>query len=153
MDGDAQSITLTYDILLLDTIKKMRDYYAEGNEERYYKYFEVAIQLVLPHLDLEIRKGVETDFRKLREEEKRIKESTANDQTKRIQLITLKESFATAHRYYIMLALTKVGIVKASEEGRIDFSSIDIENMKRVIRAGTGLPSAVKEAGIDQGGE
>ena len=150
MDGDAQNITLTYDILLLDTIKKMRDCYAESNEEKYYKYFEVAIQLVMPHLEIDIKKGVEADFRKLREEEKRIKDTQANDQTKKLELMKLKDDFATAHRYYIMLVLTKVGIVKTSEEGLIDFKSVDIEDMKHVIRAGGGLPSAVERSGLNK---
>jgi hypothetical protein len=148
MDGDAGTISLTFDILLLDTIKRMRDYYADDDKERYYKYFEVALQLVLPHLDLEIRKGIEGDFKKLKIEEAKIAEVEANEQTRKIARLKLREGFATAHRYYIMLALTKVGIVKTSEEGLIDFNSIEIDTLKRVIRAGSGLPSSLKEAGL-----
>lgn len=146
--GDGQNVTLTFDILLLDTIKRMRDNYADNNQERYYKYFEIALQLVLAHLDIEIRKGVETDFKKLKSEEKKIKESGANEQTKKLELLKIQESFANDHRYYIMLALTKVGIVRTSEEGLIDFDSIEVESLKRVIRAGSGLPSSLKEAGL-----
>lgn len=146
--GDGQNVTLTFDILLLDTIKRMRDNYADNNQERYFKYFEIALQLVLPHLDIEIRKGIETDFKKLRSEEAKIKDTTANEQTKKLEYLKLQESFATAHRYYIMLALTKVGIVRTSEEGLIDFDSIEVESLKRVIRAGSGLPSSLKEAGL-----
>jgi len=149
MDGEAQQVSLTYDILLLDTIKLMRNHYADNDQDRYYKYFEIALQLVLPHLDVEIRKGAETDFRKLKLEEKRIADSTANETTKKLQSLKLRESFADAHRYYIMLALTKVGIVKTSEEGLIDFSSVEVEALKRVVRdTGGGLPSSIKEAGL-----
>lgn len=148
MDDNPQNITLSYDILVLDTIKKMRDTYAEDSQEKYYKYFEVAIQLVLPHLDIEIRKEVENDFKQLKKMIKETNAKDSNDQTKKIEILKLKEDFATTHRYYIMLALTKVGIVRASEEGLIDFNSIEIDAIKRAIRAGGGLPSALKEAKI-----
>jgi hypothetical protein len=146
METEGQDVTLTYNSLVLDTILKMRDSQAAGNLEKYTIYFEYALQLLLPHFHIDVRKEIQADHDILKQAIRDINQKESNDQSKKNKVLAARESFANSHRYYVMMALTKVGIVKVSEEGVIDFSSIDIETMKGIIRSsGQGVMKAVDE--------
>jgi len=142
--GEDTQTALTYNYLVLDTIQKMRDAQAEGNRDKYFVYFDYAMGFAIHHLDLDTRRKVEDSRKTLKTELKRIKEQVdLNDQTRKLMILELKESFANAHRYYVMLVLSKIGVVKVSEEGVIDFNDFDIDELAKVVRSDRGLNSAM----------
>lgn len=145
MEGqETQSLTHTY--LLLDTIKRMRDANADDQIDRYYKQCRFGLELIISYLSPEIRKDIDTDFKTLRAEIERINnDSSLNEESKKNEILKLKNSFADSHEYYIMASLGKVGIITVSEEGLIDFSSTDLERVKRIVRDSDGLDKAVEK--------
>ncbi len=148
--GDDQPTALTYNFLVLDTIQKMRDAQAAGDKDKYFVYFDYAMGFAIHHLDTDTRRKIE-DARKLfAKEVRKIKEGSMHDDEKRKDMQALKEDFANNHRYYVMLTLSKIGIVKVMDEGVIDFNELDIEGLKRVVRSDRGLEAAM-DANIKKG--
>lgn len=139
-----EDVSLNYTWLVLDTVRKMRDGKAKGDTAEYYTHFEFSIQMLLAYIDAEEREKIERDFREYRKLLKAIKDGDANEQTKKRNILLLKEDFADAHRYYVMAALSKAGIIKVSDEGLIDFEKKDINEVRAIVRSGGGVSSTVK---------
>lgn len=130
----AVDINFNYNYLLIQTILKMRDAQAKGEIKEYWIYFEYAMGLVLSHIDFNVRGEIEKDFAVLQEAIRKVRKSNLNEQTKNILINKLCEDFANNHRFYIMQALNRIGIVKVEDEGIIDFDKIDIDTMTQIIR-------------------
>lgn len=140
-------INFNYNYLLIQTILKMRDAQAKGEIKEYWIYFEYAMGLVLSHIDFDVRGEIEKDFAVLQEAVRKIKKSNLNEQTKTTLINKLFEDFANSHRFYIMQALNRIGIVKVEDEGVIDFDKIDIDTMTQIIRNSySSLEKAVEKA-------
>ena len=142
-----QDVTLNYNYLLLDTIKKMRDSQASKDQDSSWTHFKFALKLVNPYLPMEIRKDIEEDYRRLEEKIKEIKECKENEETRKNRIRKLKDSFGEAHEYYIMSALSRVGIIKVTDEGVLDLDELDLATqVKGIIRASSkGLIKAVED--------
>lgn len=123
-----------YNYLLVQTILKMRDAQADNATAKYWTYFEYALGLVISHLDFQLRGEIQQDYAILATAINKIKTSKINPQTKTMMINRIKEDFADAHRFYIMQALNRVGVVKVEDEGLIDFESTDIDMMTRIVR-------------------
>jgi hypothetical protein len=123
-----------YNYLLVQTILKMRDAQSDEDIPRYWTYFEYGIGLVISHLDFKLRGEIEQDYTLLRAAFNKINNSSLNPQTKKTVTNRIKEDFANAHRFYIMQALNRVGIVKVEDEGIIDFESTDLDILTKAVR-------------------
>lgn len=123
-----------YNYLLVQTILKMRDAQAEERASQYWVYFEYGLGLVVSHLDFQLRGEIQQDYALLMAAIQKINSSKVNDASKKSLAIRLKEDFANAHRFYIMQALNRVGVVRIEDEGVIDFESTDIDTFTKVVR-------------------
>ena len=135
MEQNDTTIALNYNWLVLDTIRKARDAKAAGNKETYAIYSEYALQLLIPYISRELRFVCEADYKLLVDAIASIKSHSENEQSRKMQIIELRADFADAHRSFTMAALAKVGIVKVTEEGVIDFSILDLDQMKAIVHS------------------
>lgn len=136
-DSSGIENNFNYNYLLIQTILKMRDALADGDIERYWVYFEVALKLVISHLDFQLKGEIQQDYAVLEAALKKIqnlKDSELNAQSKKALINKLKCDFANAHNFYIMQALNRVGVVKVEDEGVIDFESVDLDTMTKIVR-------------------
>jgi hypothetical protein len=136
-----------YNYLLVQTILKMRDAQAEA---QYWTYFEYAMGLVVSHLDFQLKGEIQQDYGILAAAIVKIHNSSVNPQTKITLINRIKEDFANAHRFYIMQALNRVGVVRVEDEGVIDFESTDLDTMTRIVR---DLPNGTVSAFAAQEGK
>ena len=132
---DADYLNYNYNYLVIQTIMKMRDAKAEHAKYQYWTFFEFAIQLVLSYLEPGIAAYIQKDFNEMDARIQAIKHSKSlSDKTKEMSVDILHEEFADRHRYYVLKALNKIGIVKVSEDGDIDFGKLDLQVMSDIIR-------------------
>jgi hypothetical protein len=134
MQTAQQDTTNKYDWLVLNTIQLMRDAKSVNNSEQYWVHFEFAAQLLIPYLDLEIRKRMDLDIAILDKEVSRIKAEQRNDITRKNMINTIRDEFADSHRGFFMPALSKVGITKVQDEALIDFSKLTIDQIADIVR-------------------
>jgi len=155
VDIEKQDINLNYTWLVLDTIRQMRNAAANQERERYVVQTEFALQLLLSYFTPGTRKAIETDFKTLREEIDKIKkEKNLNEISRKQKILNIKVDFADAHRSFCMAALSKVGIIKVMEEGKIDLSTRDINEISHAIRhSGASVKKAIEEAVKPKEGE
>ena len=133
---DADYLNYNYNYLVIQTIMKMRDAKAEHAKYQYWTYFEFAIQLVLSYLEPGIAAYIQQDFNVMDEKIQAMKRTSGlSDKTREMTTDLLHEEFADRHRYYILKALNKIGIVKVSEDGDIDFGKLDLQVMSDIIKA------------------
>lgn len=143
---DQKEVGINYLWLVLDTIRRMRDAQAQGRLDEYYTQFEYALQLLLPHIELETRANIEEDFATLMEKIVAIKETEDNEQTKKARVQAIRVDFADTHRYFIMEALPRASIYKVSDEGVLDFNKHKLEETTEIIRNSGGLASTIARA-------
>ena len=136
---DADYLNYNFNYLVIQTIMKMRDAKADGDKRRYWVYFEFAIQLVLSYLEPGILAYIQKDFDTMEEQIQLIQhDMRIADKTKEVSIDFLHSDFSDRHRYFILKALNKIGIVKVSEDGDIDFDKLDLQLMAQIIRKGHG---------------
>ena len=123
-----------YNYLLVQTILKMRDAQAEDAISQYWVYFEYAMGLVISHLDFQLKGEIQQDYTILATAFNKINDSSLNPESKKALIKSLEADFANAHRFYIMQALNRVGVVRVEDEGIIDFESTDLDTMTRIVR-------------------
>lgn len=152
-DAPEQQGSNTFDWLVLDTLRRMRDAQAEGDTARYFTHFEYAFQMVIPWLSLKTRDAVQKDYDKYTLLTKSIRDSTVNDATKSIELRALKENFANAHRVLIFASLSRLGIIHVSDEGVINFETLDIDQMAAIVRSQKGLEKITRKVMGKQEGD
>jgi hypothetical protein len=141
----AKEVGINYLWLVLDTIRRMRDAQAQARLDEYYVQFEYGLQLLLPHIDIEIRASIEDDFKTLQLGIEQIKREDQNPQSRKLAVQGLKCDFADTHRYFIMEALPRASIYKVLEEGVMDFTKHDLAETTEIIRhSSQGLPSTIK---------
>ena len=114
---------------------------------KHWTYFKFVFNRLLPYMDPKLRKALELD----REEEKRlefeIEGSKFPSPTKNNLREKLRLNFIEQHEAYIYLNLPRTGIIQLQEDGVIDFTKHDFEEMSKIVRHGSGgFASAVKEA-------
>lgn len=142
---------LTFQFLYLDTLRKMRDSEANQDDHKYYTYFKFALQMGMGYLDVSQREKIETDHKKMQQDTAiLISADGKNVETKKFEINMLKLHFAETHEYYLMAALQRLGIVKIMDDGLIDFEKEDIGTLKKIVREGSGLPTAIKRV-LDDG--
>lgn len=136
MPDEASNIenNFNYNYLLVQTILKMRDAQADETISRYWTYFEYGMGLVISHLDFQLKGEIQQDYAILQAAFTKINNTNLNDASKKTLINRLKEDFANAHRFYIMQALNRVGIVRVEDEGVIDFESTDLDTFTKIIR-------------------
>jgi hypothetical protein len=115
---------------------------------------EFALQLLLSYFTPSTRTKINEDFNTLRSEIDKIKkDKELNEISRKQKILNLRIDFADAHRSFCMAALSKVGIIKVMEEGKIDLDNRDINELSHAIRhSGSSVKSAVEEA-VKSGGE
>jgi hypothetical protein len=130
---------------------KMNDAYANGDAYKYFIYFRFALQMIAPFLDIKQKKIIEEDYNKLKLEIFQIEQDkTKADKSKKVEILKLKEEFANNYSSYIVLGLTHTGGIKVSTDGDIEFDEESLQLAKTMIRAGSGLPTAVERAGVEK---
>jgi hypothetical protein len=137
--GDANiDVNFNYNYLVIQTTMKMRDAKAKQDWWEYWVHFEFAIQLVLSYLEPAVAKEIQLDFDEMDKKIQALgvacKAGQIAEKTKEIQLNELRREFSDRHRYYVLKALNKIGIVKVAEDGIVDFDSTDLKTMATVIR-------------------
>lgn len=138
-------INLSYNWLVLDSIKKMRDAQARKDQEQFVILFDFCLRLLIPYIAIELKEQIDTDRRTLLMETTRIKRDEKNYETAKKKILDLRVDFADAHLGYVMGALSTVGIVQVRDDGIINFNKIDIETTQNIIRqSGMGLAKAVE---------
>lgn len=121
---------------------KMRDAKAEHAKYQYWVYFEFAIQLVLSYLEPGIAAYIQEDFNSMDDKIQIMKQTPGlSEKTREMTTDLFHEEFADRHRYYILKALNKIGIVKVSEDGDIDFGKLDLQVMSEIIRSSSNIRS------------
>lgn len=123
-----------YNYLLVQTILKMRDANADISIPQYWVYFEYGMGLVVSHLDFRLRGEIEQDYAIIQAAFNKINSTNLNPATKHTLINRIKEDFANAHRFYIMQALNRVGVVRVEDEGVIDFESTDLDTFTKIVR-------------------
>lgn len=150
---DADYLNYNYNYLVIQTIMKMRDAKADSDRYRYWTYFEFAIQLVLSYLEPAAAAYIQQDFDKMEDKKQAIlHDPRIADKTKEMSVNILHEQFADKHRYFILKALNKIGIVKVSEDGEVDFDKLDLELMSYVIRQNRSSASTPADNAQPAGG-
>lgn len=128
----------------------MNDAEAEKDYHKYFIYFKMVFQRMLPFMTTEERQACQRDWEKLRELEKEIDDSKhLADQTKAKMKLELRKTFADTHTAYIFLAFPRARLTIVRSDANIDFGKMEFRKLKRIVRAtGVGAPSAIKE-GVD----
>lgn len=125
--------SLTYDWLVLNTILRMRDSKAKGDWSKYWAYFKFAMQLLVPYMVIDLRRKIELEYQELLREIEKIEEKNIAKASKDKEIESLKIEFAETHEYYILSALGRVGIIKVSDEGVLDFNTFDFDKLRSAI--------------------
>lgn len=144
--GKSSEVGLNFAWLVLDTTRRMRDAQAAGRIDEYYTHFEYGLQLLLSHMEIEIRSLIEEDFKTLELAIAVLKKDTSNTTSKATQIQELKKDFADSHRYFIFDTLPRASIIKINRDGAIDFKKHDFEQLQAIVRTTGGLPSTLKNA-------
>lgn len=147
MSGDINEETISYNLnfFIMDTMRRMRDAEAEGDTKKYWVYFKTAFRKLLPFIPMEERVKIEARYRELELKIEEIKASKENEVSRDKQINALRAAFADSHEYYINLGLPKTGIIKVAEDGTIDLTEDSIEMITKIVRAGKGAPTAIRE--------
>lgn len=136
-------INLSYTWLVLDSIKKMRDAEASGDLDRFSIYFNFCLRLVIPYMDITLKKNVDDDINLLNQYTTLIRENEPNEETRKKKIKEARAEFANTHMGYVMGTLSKIGLIKVGQDGVIDFTKTDIEQLKQIIRSNEGLERAI----------
>jgi len=141
-------ISMNHNILVLDTLRRMRDAESGKHYEQYFTHFKFALQLVIPYISGEVRTDIEDDMDTLKKAIEQIKKDKALNDITRSKVITeVKRDFADNHKAFLMSALTKTGIVKVLDEGVVDFTKNDMDTVAHIIRnSGKGLEKSIEQA-------
>ena len=127
---------LTFDQVVLDTSLKLREAQAHGQTEVAYEYFKWMLNFLSNHIPLESRKNLEEDMLTFVNQLVIIeKDKLLNESTKEIRINKLKQIFMETHTRYIMLAFPRASITKVSDEAAVDFTELDYNLAKKIIRA------------------
>ena len=157
VDADPNQ-SMTTDLLILDTVKKVRDQKEAGHTTAYCDDLEFLIQLLVDYMEPKIRVMIAADHKLLLEEVDRIKREEVNETSRKRKIDDMRESWADAHRGYALAALSKVNLIKPSDEGLIDFEKLGAgdksEGMAKVasiVRSSDGIATATRKAlGIEK---
>jgi preprotein translocase subunit Sec61beta len=122
--------------LILKTVEAMSDAHAEKDKWKYFSKFRTAYDLLLNYFDNEDREKMEIDFRALKQAIKEIAISKNNEASKKEMIDKIQENFADEHRYYIFNSFAKAGIIRLEQEGSMDFTKHDMEEIKKIVRTG-----------------
>ncbi len=145
---------LTFQFLYLDTLRKMRDSEANQDDHKYFTYFKFALQMGMGYLDVAQREKIEADHKKMLQDTAILVSAEGkNVETKKFEITMLKLHFAETHEYYLMAALQRLGIVKIVDDGLVDFEKEDIATLKKIVRAGSGLPTSIKRVLGEEAGK
>lgn len=142
-------INFNYNYLVVQTIMKMRDAKAKRDWWEYWVSFEFAMQLVLSYLEPVVSKEIQLDYSDM---DKRIQAIRLNalmhESARQTNIDQMRTDFADRHRYYVLKALNKIGIVKVAEDGVVDFDSTELQTLAAVIRSDRKDDNTEKLAGI-----
>jgi hypothetical protein len=132
--------SVNWEWLINNRIMKMNDAEAEEDWEKYYVYGKFVLQRLRPHMELSQRQAIESEFLLLQEYERKIREHPTNNETsKKNDIKLLRKGFIDAHAAYIFFTLPRAGLIQIEEEGEIDFSKMDFEVMKTLIKNRSGM--------------
>lgn len=149
MAEESQQVNLTYDMLALDTAKRIRD--TKQDRAAYADNVEFACNLALSYLTVGIRQKMEYDLKLLRDEVARLKKEEKNDASRKQRIDELRAEFAALHEPYFMVTFSRMGITKPKEDGIIEFDSMKMEQWAAIVQnKREGLIKAVeKQVGKD----
>ena len=152
--GQGQEQTsLTFNWLLLDTIRRMRDAQAEEDIDKFYVYMNTAFLLCVSSYPKEFRKKLNDEFVQFEKDVKQIKKEEQNESSRKRKIRDAKKAFCEQHILYVYHALPKMDIYKVIKEGLIDFNKNDFENVAKALRSSSGIPSLLKKAGFKKEGK
>lgn len=131
---------------ILGTLANMQDAdiaSSQSTQEKFYKRTIWGLRLTMKGMDQEARKKVEYDIRNCEAQLAKLEEENENSLTLKAELDRLYVSFSKAHVFYVIDALSKIGIYKTFEDGEIDFSKTDMETLGKIVRADRGIAKSV----------
>ena len=144
MAEEAQQVNLTYDMLALDTAKRIRD--SKQDKGAYADNVEFACNLALSYLTISIRQKMEFDLNLLRVEIARIKKDEKNELSKKQKIDELRAEFATLHEPYFMVTFSRMGITKPKEDGIIEFDTMGMDTWAAIVQdRRSGLMKAIEK--------
>ena len=126
---------LTFEEVVLDTSLKLRDAQANGHIDQAFVYFKWMLDFLSNHIPLEERENLEEDARTFSIQLDMIdNDKQSNDELKQRMVKKMKEIFTETHSRYIMMAYPRAGINKVTDDGAIDFTEVDYDIAKKIIR-------------------
>jgi len=144
MPEEAQQVNLTYDMLALDTARRIRD--TRQDKAAYADNVEFACNLALSYLPIDIRRKMEYDLKLLRDEIARIKKEEKNEVSRKQRIDELRAEFASLHEPYFMVTFSRMGITKPKEDGVIEFDTMGMEKWAAIVQdRRSGLIKAVEK--------
>lgn len=146
VDAPDTAGSYSFDWLVLDSIRRMRDYHTDGDIDKYTIAFKYCFKMVIPWLSVKTRARVQDDYEKYTGKLKALDEAKElNPESKKLEKRKLSEEFADVHELLIFSSLSRLGIIKVSDEGNINFDNLDIDTMALLIRSQKGLKGMVKK--------
>lgn len=142
-----KDVDYTFNILVLDTTKEMRNAHANKDIDKAFTYCEWLFWLLKNHIPEEEGMIIETDWQNTNLKIKEIESNTSINEATRIEAIKkLKELFIVFHMNFLMLAYPKAGITRVIEEGVMDFNKeTDYNLVKKIIRGSESAYQVGKE--------
>ncbi|MFA5077352.1 MAG: hypothetical protein WC488_02910 [Candidatus Micrarchaeia archaeon] len=143
--SDELGMTKSYQFLVLSTFEKLGEAHASQDKWKYFSYFRTDLEMLKSRLDPEDQQTLNEDFQTLKRMLRDIaQDPSLNPDLKKKMTLELQENFADEHRFYIQKAFPKVGIQKPEQEGTMDYSKHDIDQLAQIIRAGSASKSVLE---------
>lgn len=134
-ENELTNFSLTFDVLFLKRVDLMMNAAGEDDIDKYFTNFKFALKMVMSYLDIQTRAAIEADYNLFLKALKKIEEDgTLNPESKKLQIRKIKNTFADGHNLYIFACFSRIGIIRIKEEGKLDFSVLDIDQMAQIVR-------------------
>jgi hypothetical protein len=141
-----EDISGSFNFICLDRLIKMNDAKADNNLTAYWARFKMSAQMLMHYMEIEDRQRLNAEFKQLEIYERQwrnnqdLNESIIEDKIKHARLI-----FGDSREYYLFATLPKTGIIRNIEEGEIDFTKRDIEEIAKIVRGGQGITKGLDD--------
>ena len=132
--------------LILKNMEDMRKYELAGDVEKSFICLDWSFRWCAKVFDHKTLMSLEDDRKNLEAEIQKVSEQpNLNEISKNQKILALKRGFYRAHVVLSFYGVNLVGIDQHPMDSEIQFTETDAEIVKKIIRAGSGIPSVVKE--------
>jgi hypothetical protein len=106
---------------------------ADHDTYRQWVFYKFVVKRMLPYMDTDTQKALDTDWSSLAAREFEIKSSKSSDESKKFAIEDLHANFMEAHDAYIYLAMARAGQLELSENATLDFDKLDIKVVEKIV--------------------